>query len=274
MKRHGLSWVHWPMFVAALVMCGERAALGQALSAQETMRREYFVSRVKDSRSEATMTLINAAGQQRVRRLVSLTKLQEDGASQMRVARFLYPPDVKGTATLMIEHSDRDDDMWVYLPAMGKVRRLVSNNKSDSYVGTDFSYGDIIGHKVENYMHRLIGSETIEGIECFMVESVPSSDKVREESGYSKRVSWVRKDNFVSMKTEGYDLQGKLLKRLVATDIQLVDPALGRWQPMRMEMINLQTGHRTVLSYENFKANLGVQSAVFTTRYLEREFQP
>jgi hypothetical protein len=227
---------------------------------------------VKDSSSTATITLINEAGQQRIRRLLSVTKLKDDGVTQRRMARFLYPPDVKGTATLMIEHLDRDEDMWVYLPAMGKVRRLASKNKRDSYVGTDFTYGDIIGHKVEDYSHRLLGSDTLEGVECFVVESLPISDKVRRDSGYGKQIWWVRKDNFVAPKTEGYDLESKLLKRLTATDIRLVDPALGRWQPMRMEMTNLQTGHRTILSYEDFMANVGVQQTFFTTRYLEKEF--
>jgi hypothetical protein len=90
------------------------------------------------------------------------------------------------------------------------------------------SYGDIIGHKVGDYTHRLIGSETVEGTECFMVESLPVSERVRRDGGYGKRISWIRKDNFVSSKLEGYDLQGRLFKRLLVTDIRLVDPALGR----------------------------------------------
>jgi outer membrane lipoprotein-sorting protein len=234
------------------------------------MRRNYFVSRVQDSESHATITLINAAGQERVRRVLSVTKLREDGASQMRLARFLFPPDIKGTATLMIEHADRDDDMWIYLPALGKVRRLVARDKRDSYVGTDFTYGDVLGHRPEDYAHRLIGSERIDGADCYVVESTPVSDRVRRESGYGKQVWWVRRDNFVSPKSEGYDVQGHLFKRLTAADLRLVDAALGRWQPMRMEMLNLQTRHRTRLAYDDFRANVGVPAALFTTRSLEK----
>ena len=270
-RQSGLSCVRWLIVCVGLAMLGWPSAFGQDLPAQEIMRREYFVSRVKDSKSAATMTLINAAGQQRVQRVTSLTRLQDDGVSQMRMVRFLYPPDLKGTGTLTIEHAEGDDDIWVYLPALRKVRRLGSKNKSDSYVGTDFSYGDIIGHRVGDYTHRLIGSETVEGTECFMVESLPVSERVRRDGGYGKRVSWIRKDNFVSSKLEGYDLQGRLFKRLLVTDIRMVDSALGRWQPMRMEMINLETGHRTVFSYDDFKANVGIQQTIFTRRYLEDE---
>lgn len=269
--RSRLPRVGWLIILAGLAVLMIPPASAQTLSAEEIMRRNYLASRVRDSQSHATITLINETGQQRIRRLFSVTRLKEDGMTQMRMARFLHPPDVKGTATLMIEHAEGDDDMWMYVPAMGKVRRLVSKNKSDGYVGTDFTYGDIIGHKVEDYSHRLVGSDTIDGVECFVVESVPVSAKVRRDSGYSKRVSWVCKDDFVSQRMEGYDLQGRLLKRLTATDIRLVDPALGRWQPMRLQMNNLQTGHRTILSYEDFKANVGVPQAFFTTRYLEKQ---
>jgi len=268
-RQSRLSRVRWLMIMMGLLMVGWPSAFGQDLPAQEIMRREYFVSRVKDSKSAATMTLINAAGQQRVQRVASQTRLQEDGVSQMRIVRFLYPPDLKGTATLTVEHTERDDDIWMYLPVLRKVRRLASKNKRDSYVGTDFSYGDIIGHKVGDYTHRLIGAETFEGMECFVVESIPVSDTVHREGGYGKRVSWIRKDNFVSTKLEGYDLQGRLFKRLLVTDIRQVDPALGRWQPMRLEMINLETGHRTVFSYDDFRANVGIQPTIFTRRYLE-----
>lgn len=236
------------------------------------MRKNYFSDRLKDSREQATMTLINENGQQRVRRLSSVTKLKEDGVTRMRLVRFLSPPDVRGTSTLMIEHRDRDDDMWVYLPALGKVRRLVSRNKGDSYVGTDFTYGDILGHKVEDYTHRIIGSETVDGAECFVVESDPVSEAVRRDSGYGRRVSWVRKDNFATARLESYDLKGRLFKRYTATDIRSTDPALDRWQAMRMEIVNVQTAHRTVLAYEEFRANIGVEPSFFTTRYLDKEF--
>jgi hydrophobe/amphiphile efflux-3 (HAE3) family protein len=258
--------------VIGIVLLRPAVAATEPPSEHEIMRRSYLVSRVKDARSEATITLINEGGHQRVRRLASLTRLNDDGLTQMRLARFVFPPDVKGTATLMIEHPEGDDDMWVYLPALGKVRRLTGRNKSESYVGTDFSYGDILGHKVEDSTHRLLGSESLDAVECYMVESVPVSEKVRRESGYSRRVSWVRKDNFVAVKIEGYDLQDRLLKRYTASELRLVDPSSGRWQPMRMEMANLQTGHRTVLAYQEFKANAGIPVTIFTTRSLEKEF--
>jgi predicted RND superfamily exporter protein/outer membrane lipoprotein-sorting protein len=240
-------------------------------TAKEIMDKSFVATRVQDSTSDASFTLINKTGQERVRKTFGTTKLQADGVDNMRMVRFLSPPDVKGTVTLMIEHSDRDDDMWVYLPALKKVRRLVSSNKKDSFVGTDFSYGDVIGHKVEEWEHRLIREEAVDGQPCYVIESVPKNESVKSSSGYSKRLSWIRKDNFVAIKGEFWDQAGQLLKSFIAADVQLVDPARGRWQPMRLESANLQTGHRTVIRVENFKANQGVRDDFFTTRYMERE---
>jgi hypothetical protein len=125
-----------------------------------------MVGKVRDSKGDVTMTLISEGGAKRVRSTSSISKRLPNGVDQERLIRFLEPADVKGTATLMIEHSDGDDDIWIYLPALHKVRRLVASNKKDSFVGTDFSYGDIIGHRVDDWTYTYIGSEDVDGAKC------------------------------------------------------------------------------------------------------------
>lgn len=264
--------------VAALLLAGVAAGgglpagvRGAELSAAEIMERNFSVTKVGDSLAEATFTLINKNGQERVRRTWAATKLQSNGVDNRQLVRFLAPPDIRGTAVLLIEHSDRDDDIWVYLPALKKVRRVVAASKKDSFVGTDFSYGDVIGHRVEDWEHRLVGAELVGGQACYVIESVPRSAAVKATSGYSKRRSWVRKDNFVMVRGEYWDPAGQPLKTISAGDIQLVDPARQKWQPMRLEAVNVQTGHRTVIRYEKFRASQGVKDELFATRYLERE---
>ena len=246
-------------------------ASGAEQPAAEIMQRNFVVTNVLDSVSHATMTLINKNGQERVRTVFGTTKLQPNGTDNMRMTRFLSPPDIKGTVTLLIEHSDRDDDIWIYLPALKKVRRLVASNKKDGFVGTDFSYGDVIGHKVDEWQHRLLREEALNGQPCYVIESLPGTDSVKSNSGYSKRQSWIRQDNDVTIKAEFWDLAGQPLKTLTAADVQLVDSARRKWQPMRLEMGNTQTGHRTIIQFENFKANQQIKDDFFTTRYMERE---
>ncbi len=235
------------------------------------MQKNFVVTKVLDSTQDATFTLINRAGQERVRKTFGTTKLQENELDNMRMVRFLSPPDVKGTVVLTIEHAEKDDDIWIYLPALKKVRRLVSSNKKDSFVGTDFSYGDVIGHKVEEWEHRLVKEETIDGQPCYVVESLPKNEAVKSNSGYSKRVNWIRKDNYVAIKGEFWDQAGQPLKTATFTDVQHVDPARNKWQAMRLEAVNLQTGHKTVVEFQNFKVNQKIKDDFFTTRYMERE---
>jgi predicted RND superfamily exporter protein/outer membrane lipoprotein-sorting protein len=240
-------------------------------TAKEIMQKNFVVTKVLDSNQDATFTLINRSGQARVRKTFGTTKLQENELDNMRMVRFLSPPDVKGTVVLTIEHAEKDDDIWIYLPALKKVRRLVSSNKKDSFVGTDFSYGDVIGHKVDEWEHRLVKEEVIDNQSCYVIESLPKNEAVKSNSGYSKRVSWIRKDNYVSIKGEFWDQAGQLLKTATFTDVQHVDPARNKWQAMRLEAVNLQTGHKTVVEFQNFKVNQQIKDDFFTTRYMERE---
>ena len=263
--------------VAALLAVGLGASLvpfdshAADPTAVEIAEKNFMVSKVLDSTSDATFTLTNKNGQERVRKTFGTSKLQANGIDNMRMTRFLSPSDVKGTVSLLIENSAKDDDIWIYLPALKKVRRLVSSNKKDSFVGTDFSYGDVIGHKPAEWNHKILKDETCDGKACWVTESTPKNEDVKTNSGYSKRVSWVLKENFVAVKAEFYDDGGQLSKTSNFSDIQLVDKERNKWQPMRLEATNVQSGHKTVIQFQNFKANQNVKEDFFTTRYMERD---
>ncbi len=239
--------------------------------AHRLMQKSYAASRVPGSSSDAVFVLTNSAGQERTRKMWSFTKLQPNGQDNRRVTRFVEPADVRGTATLMVEHAGAEDDIWIYLPALKKVRRLVSNNKRDAFVGTDFSYGDVIGHRVDDWRHRLLRKEPVDGVTTAVIESTPASDAVKESSGYARRLSWIRIDQPVVVRGELYDLSGQLLKKTAFAEIQNVDPAGGFWQPMRMESLNVQTGHKTVIKLTSFRLDKAIKEEVFTPRYLERD---
>lgn len=255
-----------------LGLLGCAALAQQALadpSAQEIMQKDLLATKVLDSTSRSTFRLINASGQQRVRETDGQTKLIAGTTDNRRLVNFLSPADVRGTKTLLIEHSAADDDIWIYLPAMKKVRRLVASNKKDSFVGTDFSYGDVIGHKVEDWNHKLMRQEKVDGRDCYVVESTPKRPEVADNTGYSKRVSWIDKESFVALRAEIYDQSGELLKRTSAQDVELVDPKNNRYQPMKLTAENVQTGHKTIIEFANFKANVGVSDELFAARSLD-----
>jgi outer membrane lipoprotein-sorting protein len=253
----------------AVFLVGSFDASAADPSASDIAQKSYDSSKVADSTSDATFKLVNSAGQERIRETTGGTKLIKGTTDNMRITTFMSPSDVKGTKTLLIEHAGKDDDIWIYLPALKKVRRLVSNNKKDSFVGTDFSYGDVIGHRPSDWNHKIVKSESVDGRDCFVLESTPKTPEVADNSGYSKRVFWIDKENFVPLKGEVYDSGNQLLKKFTAKRIEKVDAKNDKWQPMYTEVENVQSDHRTILEFKNFKANVGIGDDKFTTRYLE-----
>ncbi len=266
----------WSMrYLVAVWIVATSLAVGQtttpSANAKDIMEKNFFVSKVSSIQFDSIMTLINDKGQRRERANNTIVKLQPNGVDSKFLITFSTPADIKGTGFLQVEHIDGDDDLWIYLPALKKSRRLVANNKKDSFVGSDFSYGDISLPKVDQYRHTLLRSETIDGSDCYVIESTPANDTVRSNSGYSKKITWVRKDNFLESKVEYYDLANRLLKTQIIQKDQLVEPQKGRWFALYREMTNQQTGHRTTLSID--KVNTGVKAPedLFTVRSIERE---
>lgn len=241
------------------------------MTAAEMMEKNFYVSKVKTLTSDSTMILINDKGQKRERKTTTTSKLQNNGIDSKLLIHFLSPADIKGTGFLQIEHSEGEDDLWIYLPALKKSRRLVANNKKDSFVGSDFSYGDILLPKVDLYHHALLRSENINGRDCYVIESIPGNETVKRDSGYSKKVSWIRTDNFVESKVVYYDLSGTLLKTQTTQDYKEVDPENHRWIIMYREMENHQTGHKTIVTFDRIEANHPVADDLFSVRNIEKE---
>ena len=259
------------VLAAALILAAAPASAQSAdPKARDIMEKNFFVSKVATLKIESTMLLIADKGQQRERRNTVLIKLQPNGIDSKLVITFSTPADIRGTGVLQVEHIDGDDDLWIYLPALKKSRRLVASNKKDSFAGSDFSYGDITLPKVDHYRHTLVRSEKLDGLDCHVVESVPANDTVKSNSGYSKKVTWVRTDNFLEAQVEYYDLAGRLLKTQRTGKHQLIDAGKQRWFALYREMTNHQTGHRTTIDAAKAEA-VAIADDVFTTRYLERE---
>lgn len=252
------------LLILALVSFTCRAAP----SAEEIMEKNFMVSKVSASESEATMLLRSSNGGERTRKTATYTKLAKNGVDISRVSRFVSPADVKGMATLLVEHSDADDDIFVYLPSMKKTRRLSTDNKRDGFLSTDLSNGDVIGHKVKEWNHKVLREETVEGAPSWVIESLPASSSIMESSGYSKRQSWIRQDNYVAIRGDFWDESGALLKTITFTDIRQVDK--GKWQAMLIEAANKQTGHSSSIKFDTFKVLPTLSDKLFEPRDLDR----
>ena len=257
--------------ILALLASSGLACAAAELSADEIMKNNFFASKVKALEKNVTLTLTDEQGGVRERRIHAISELTENGIDSRLLVRIVAPADVKGIGFLKHEHMEGDDDQWIFLPALHKSRRLVSNNKKDSFMGTDFAYGDILTPKATLYQNKLIGSGTVDGIDCFIIESIAADDKVRREYDYAKKVQWIAKSNFHEVKIDYYDLGGKLLKTQMIKGITLMDKDDSRWAATVREMVNHQTKHKSTFVANSAKAGVTIPATTFTLRHLESE---
>jgi len=245
----------------------------EPVSARDIMEKNFHVLKIKRVKESAAMTLITDKGGVRERKMELVGKLQPNGVDYNLIIRFQYPPDIKGTSFLQIESVDGDDNLWIYLPALHKSRRLVADNRKDSFFGSDFSYSDILPLKVDRYEHRLLRSESLEDHDCYVVESAPKDEKEKNNNGYSKKLSWIRKDNYLESRIEYYDVKAQLLKTQAITGHAQVGSEKKIWIALRREMVNHQTGHKTILAFDRIEVGPPIADDFFTTGAMEREWR-
>lgn len=216
-----------------------------------------------DSSSHMTMILANRRGDERKREIRSRS-LEIQGDGDKRLIIFDYPPNMRGTALLNYTHKQADDDQWIYLPALKRVRRIASRSKSESFVGSEFAYEDIAGEEVEKYSYRWLRDEVYDGHMCFVIESYPVDVR---NSGYSRRVSWIDQQEYYLHKVDYYDRKNQLLKTLSFTAYQLYQSKF--WRPDLMAMVNHQNGKSTRIIWESYQFQTGLGEADFTQRSLK-----
>lgn len=217
----------------------------------------------KDSQAEMEMVLSNQHGETSVRQMHLKSMEQEnDGDKSLNI--FDSPNDVKGTAFLTFSHSTKNDEQWLYLPALKRVKRISSRNKSGSFMGSEFSFEDLTSFEVEKYTYKYIKDETVNGVDTWVVENYPK-DKY---SGYKRRITWIDKSEYRTQKIDFYDRKDSLLKTLTMSDYKLYVNKY--WRANTLEMVNHQSGKSTVLSWKNYKFQQGLNSKEFNKNALKR----
>lgn len=216
-----------------------------------------------DSQGNLTMSLINSQGDQRVREIKQFIK--DFGASEKKIMFFVSPADVRNTSFMNWSYDEqgKDDDQWIYLPALKKTKRISSDSKSDYFMGSDFTYDDLGDRHPSNDTHKLLREETVDGEVCYVVESIPKD----EEYMYSRTVTWIIKDKWIGLKKEFYDEDGELLKTLTVKKYEKIS---GYWTILHSEMHNVQKNHTTKMELENLKIDIGISDNQFTERIMKR----
>lgn len=215
------------------------------------------------SQVNLTMTLTNKHGQESSRLLTTKTlELTEDGDKSLIV--FNSPRDVKGTSTLTFTHKEGSDDQWLYLPAISRVKRISSDNKSGPFMGSEFAYEDLSSQEVEKYSYKFVKEESLNGVDTYLVERFPKDPK----SGYKRQLVWYNQNNYRLEKVEFYDRKNALLKTLSYQDYKLYLDK--HWRAGKFLMVNHQTGKKTELKFEDYQFALGLTENDFTQNSLKR----
>lgn len=233
---------------------------GLAIAVEADLRDKGF----SDYTAEMLMTLKNKHGQSSERKIrIKTLEVANDGDKSLSI--FDTPRDVKGTAFLTFTHKTGDDDQWLYLPALKRVKRISSRNKSGSFMGSEFAYEDISSQEIEKYSYKWIRDEKYDGQDCFVVEQYPVDKK---NSGYTRQVTWIDKTEYRTLKVEYFDRKQSHLKTLTVSGFQkYLDK---HWRADNMSMVNHQNGKSTTLKWADYKFKVGLKDSDFSKNSLKR----
>ncbi len=237
-----------------------------ALTPDEIMKKSQaaFLYQGKDFKARVMMKLISKGGQERVRELTMLRKnFGESGGDQKYFIYFFQPADVKDMTFMVYKYPKKDDDRWLFVPAINMVRRIAAQDKRSSFVGSDFTYEDISGRDIEDDTHAISKEEKIGNRDCYVIKSTPKAADV----DYSYKLSWIDKTNFLPLKEEYYDRKGELYKVFTADEIKDIK---GFPTATKRTMKNLQSGHRTEVTFSKTDYNIGIEDSLFSERYLKQ----
>ena len=245
------------------------ASLSFANEARDIVKRVLDRDDGKTLTQNMTMILIDKNGNQRVRSIKTFSK--DFGVDEYKIMFFLTPADVKDTAFLTYDYKDssKDDDQWLYLPALKKVKRIPTSDKSSAFMGSDFSYYDMTDRDLDDYSYKIIKKTKLKGKDVVMIESIPTNDRVIEESGYVKSIGIIELDTDMVVRSIGFLKNGK--KKYF--EIKRKHKQNGVWVVDEMTMTTKdgkRTIHKTILKFDNIKVNTPIDDAMFKTRRLEK----
>jgi hypothetical protein len=256
--------------LAFLPLAQAPVALADDAKAREIMTKADERDDGDNRVSDMQMVLIDKQKNERVRTIRSFTK--DFGKDTYRAMFFLEPADVQNTAFLTYDYKDanKDDDQWLYLPALRKSKRIASSDKSGSFMGSDFTYSDMTSIQLEDYDFSLVKEIEVDGHKAWVIQALPRNDDVVKETGYTKSLHIVRQDNYVIIRAVHWEDRGNRLKYMDVRNLEQIDNI---WTPTEIHMTT-KAGknvlHKTILNFNNTEYNNELSENLFTVRQLEK----
>ncbi len=240
-----------------------------APDARQLMQRSDQQTRSQDESVEYTMDLIDADGKVTQARKV-LEYFKRKRGKDVSLHKFLSPPIVSGSGFLMIDENGKSNDIWMYTPATRRLRRISGQEKSNWYMGTEFTYEDFEDYQLDSYAFRVLREAECEAKrQCWVVEARPATDHEREASGYSKKTYWIEKESLFPVQVE-YHAKGsdEVVKRLQVSGLH---PIKQYWRPKVLEMSNLKNGRKTRITVVRRELDTGLGDYYVSKRFLRKD---
>lgn len=238
----------------------------QNMTGYQIMEQALTKSSWDDMQADIQLVLRNARGEQRVRDIAFYSSDDEHGLNRM-LMRFMAPADIKGTGFLTLETSGEDDEQYLYLPALRRVKKIASSGSGGNFMASDFTYYDIGMPDLEDWTYTLLGEEEKKGQVCYKIECLPVTEKMLDDTGYGKIIRWVEKERLNTIFSEYYDKELTRWKELDVVEMQLIK---GVDFATDMVMKDLQTGHTSEMQFMNLKVDIGIPDNFFSVRFLQR----
>jgi hypothetical protein len=242
-----------------------------ALTAAEVMKLNDDRYTGDTQISESTLTLIDKKNRERVRDL-KLFGIDKTDIEKSLIF-FESPSDVAGTAYMSFDWEDetKEDDSWLYLPALQSIKRVAASEESGAFMGSDFSYTDINGQDYEDFNYEMVKeSEVIDGVDCWVIKSIPKNEKIIKKTGYLESTSWIRKSDYLLLRSIIQVKKRKLVKYFSASDIQEIQ---GIMTPLKLQMVTTRNGkkeHSSVFKITKIRYNEDVSESMFDTQAMQR----
>ena len=254
--------------IVVLVIAWPVAA--NALTAREIMQQVNDRDDGDHGIFDLRMTLIDKSGHRRVREIRSFTR--DQGKDEQRILFFRSPADVRNTGFLTFDYDEagRDDDQWLYLPALSKTKRIASSDKSGSFMGSDLNYSDMTRRDLDQYDFKLIKEPAVKGHKTWLIEAKPRTREERDSSGYKKELLFVRQDNFMVIRAVHWTSEGGRLKYQEVKELKRID---GIWVATKSQVAtkkNKKTLHKTLLEFHNVRFNQDLPKDTWSKRRLEQ----
>lgn len=252
------------------IVLGSVAVAQGSADPKEIMKKSRDQSKLSGLEAKTTLEINDGKGNLRMRETTMASKIFPDG-TEKRTIIFVSPADVKGTSILIWDFEGKDDNMWIYMPALRKSRKIVSSEKSKNFMGSEFSNSDLTVGNIDDFTYVLDGTETIDEQICWKIKVTPATPQIASEYGISSKIAWVSQKDFVPRKTTFMGPDGKIWKEMKYSDIKLMDLKTGKYFISQMEIKNLRNGRFSTMNMSQMVYNPAIKDEYFTLAFIEKQ---